>query len=59
MIATDVTAKAVKSIAIINSFGAMSFMLVMSLKTEGNMSKGIYVKPKAVYVCRLSNHLSN
>ena len=39
MIATDVTTKTVKSIAIMNSFGAMSFMLVMSLKTEENMRK--------------------
>ena len=56
MIATEVTTKAVKSIATMNSFGAMSFMLVMSLKTEDNVrkNKGIYVNPKAVYISRLS-----
>ena len=55
MIATEVTAKTVKSIATMNSFGAMSFMLVMSLKTEDYLSKGIYIKSKAVYVSSLSN----
>ena len=55
MIATEVTTKPVKSIATMNSFGAMSFMLVMSLKTEDYLSKGIYIKSKAVYVSSLSN----
>ena len=49
MIATDVTTKTVKIIAIMNSFGAMSFMLVVSLKSKEKILyilsyEGVYVK---------------